>query len=43
MALLEMEHLQMYITLEIDNNTAHGLLISRIIPKKSKAIDMYFF
>jgi len=42
-ALLEMGHPQHPTPLEMDNDTAFGVLTSRIIPKKSKAIDMRFY
>ena len=42
-ALLEMGHPQQSTPLEMDNDTAFGVLTSRIVPKKSKAIDMRFY
>ena len=42
-ALLEIGHSQQLTPLEIDNDTAFGILTSRIVPKKSKAIDMHFY
>ena len=43
MALLEMGHPQKTTPLKTDNNMAHDVLTLKIIPKKSKAIDMRFF
>ena len=42
-ALLEMGYPQHPTLLEIDNNMAFGVCTSRIILKKSKAIDMQFY
>ena len=43
MALLEKGHRQTFTSLWMGKDASFGVLTSRIIPKKSKAIDMRFF
>ena len=43
MTLLEMDHCQYKILIELDNATAHSILASKSLPKQSKAIDVRFY